>query len=32
MKKVKEHAQEDHGYKEIPLELVEKVKKLVHDV
>ena len=32
MKKVKEHAQKDHGYQEIPPELVEKVKKLVHDV
>ena len=32
MKKVKEHAQKDHGYKEIPPELVAKVKSLVHDV
>jgi predicted small metal-binding protein len=32
MKKVREHAQKDHGYKEIPPELAEKVKTLVHDV
>jgi len=32
MKKVKEHAQKDHGYKDIPPEMIEKVKKLVHDV
>jgi len=32
MKKVKAHAQKDHGYKDIPPEMIEKVKKLVHDV
>ena len=32
MKKVKEHAQKQHGYKDIPPELIDKVKKLVHDV
>jgi predicted small metal-binding protein len=32
MKKVREHAQKDHGYKDIPPEMVEKVKKLVHEV
>jgi predicted small metal-binding protein len=32
MKKVKEHAQKDHGYKDIPPEMIEKVKKLVHEV
>jgi predicted small metal-binding protein len=32
MKKVKEHAQKDHGYKEIPPEMVAKVKSIVRDV
>ena len=32
MKKVKAHAQKDHGYKDIPAEMIEKVKRLVHDV
>ena len=32
MRKVKEHAQKGHGYKEIPPEMIDKVKKLVHDV
>src|SRR5437867_4505639 len=32
MKKVQEHAQKDHGYKDIPPELVAKVKSLVRDV
>lgn len=32
MKKVAEHAKKDHGYKDIPPELVDKVKKLIHEV
>ena len=32
MKKVKEHAQKDHGYKEIPPEMIAKVQSIVHDV
>jgi predicted small metal-binding protein len=32
MKKVAEHARKDHGYTDIPPEMVEKVKKLIHDV
>ena len=30
MKKVKEHAQKDHGYKDIPPELVEKALSRAH--
>ncbi len=31
MKKVAQHAREKHGMKEIPSEMTEQVKKLVHD-
>ena len=32
MKKVAEHAKKDHGYKDIPAEMVEKVKSLIREV
>ncbi len=32
MVKVKEHAQKAHGFTDIPPEMIERVKKLIHDV
>ncbi len=32
MKKVREHAQAAHGFKDIPAELVAKVKAAIRDV
>ena len=32
MKKIKEHAKEEHGYKDIPKELVAKVKSSIKEV
>ncbi len=31
MKKVAEHAQKEHGMKEIPQELVERVREAIHN-
>jgi predicted small metal-binding protein len=31
LKKCAEHAQKEHGMKEIPKELVEKVRKAIHN-
>ncbi|MFB5599682.1 MAG: DUF1059 domain-containing protein [Nitrososphaeraceae archaeon] len=31
MEKIKEHAQKDHGFSEIPSDLGEKVKKAIRD-
>jgi predicted small metal-binding protein len=31
MKRVAEHAQKEHGMKEIPQELVERVREAIHD-